>query len=183
MTRQIRRANWANFDSVIRSFNLFRTVEENWMFVKNALFILINQYIPITSIKSASRTFWYSLKLHGLNNKKNVCSGKLPKKIIWILQRYKACDTKYEKIIRATCRLFYKHCLSIKLTTISGIVWRVIILNQIPDTVLPYQNGKAKTEADCSELLNQPFVSLFTRECLGPMAPITTRIVYSMPKT
>lgn len=79
-SKHIRCYKRANFDRINHELSLFavdflrdnlsRTVEENWLLLKNALTNLIDKYIPVIPIKSDNTAPWFSQKLRRLNNKK-----------------------------------------------------------------------------------------------------------------
>lgn len=82
--KHIRCYNRANFDEIsakLSSFtgefldtHLSRSMEDNWNLFKNALSNLIDQYIPVITIKTSNVAPWFNNQLRRLNNKKSDCS-------------------------------------------------------------------------------------------------------------
>lgn len=82
--KRIRCYNRANFDEISAKLSslsgefldthLSRSIEDNWNLFKNTLSNLIDQYIPVITIKTSNIAPWFNNQLRRLNNKKSAYS-------------------------------------------------------------------------------------------------------------
>lgn len=174
-TKQIRCYNRANFGEINAELAVFaehflhdfrkRSVEANWNLFSKKLAALVDKYIPIISIPCTNTAPWFNSHLRRLNNKKKRLYRQADlnrQSDSW--QRYKACDKEYQSALISTRRHFFSHDLPSMLTNNPRKFWQTINPSNKPDITLTDAAGDSIPAAECAEVFNKAFTSVFTRE-------------------
>lgn len=182
-TKQIRCYNRANFGEINAQLSVFadhflhdfssRSVETNWNLFSVKLATLIDRFIPVISIPCTNTAPWFNRHLRRLNNKKKRLYRQVDKNRhseSW--QRYKLCDKEYQSELISVRRHFFTHDLPAMLTNNPRKFWQIINPANHPDITLTNAEGSSVPVAECAELFNNAFTSVFTREDL-PLPPIS----------
>ena len=189
MTRELVSSAWCD-DYVNGARN--RTVEENWLLLKNKLIDLRNRFVPLR--KGSSKRRWKKSRIPINDETKDAIKSKKKAHRQWITANpgeesdsrktmYKKATSKVKKLLQKAKRLFEKgialeaktnpkkfwlHARS-KLNTKTGIA--PLLENQTDQTSLRYDD---KSKAD---LLQKQFLSVFTKESADDVPKLATRTI------
>lgn len=173
--KQIRCYNRANYEKINSEFEIFstqfinqyllRTVQQNWDLFKSTFNKLIDDFVPLMTIRCSSSAPWFTQKLRRANNKKKRFYRQAVKNgVLSAWEKYKKCDKDYQSLLKSTRRHFFNHDLSSLLTNNPRKFWRIINPGFQPDILLSDSDGVIIKEYECAQVFNDAFSSVFTKE-------------------
>lgn len=167
-----------DFEANFRS----RSVNENWIVLKQKLIELKNKFIPKTTFRATQQKPWYTKTLNRLSNKKKRLFRQAKSKgtpCAW--DKYYSAENDYLTAIRNAKHAFFNTNLPNMLSDNVKKFWQTVNPKPSRTISLTNESGEVTTNAECAHIFNIAFSSVFTREPSMPSVPTTTLIGSSMP--
>lgn len=188
--KTIRLYDKANYEAInselTRFFPVFETqfsnhpVQENWLLFKSKVLELIEKYIPVCSFRANKNKPWFNKSLKRLENKKKRyfrAAKQSNNPLLW--DKYYSAETEYLTAIQNAKYKFFHNDLSCMLTQNPKQFWRVINPEQKHTITLANENNDVISNAECADVFNTAFASVFTNDHAMPPIVLRSRCITS----